>query len=332
MRSPIPLSPLQTDTTRRMRERSSPTAGAEAWSPPRGCAQNSARSQGCSNPLRWAERHFKRTSIASARVLAVIALVVVGLIIALGVLRGQDMLEMLLFGIALAVAVVPEALPAVVTISLAMGVQRIVKRNALVRRLPAVETLGKHLGDLHRQDGNVDPQRDDRADGGDRRRNRDAPRLRIRAEGRRDDRRESRSMRPDPVVDLLRAAALASDARLVRDTDGRWAIRGDPTEGALVVAAAKVGMKKADLEARFPRTAEVPFTSERKRMTTLHETPAGITAYSKGAAEVVLGSVHHAAGERELRPTRCDRAEGDRLSSRGDGCRWHADPRNRPEG
>ena len=76
------------------------------------------------------------------RVLAVIALVVVGLIVALGVLRGQDILEMFLFGIALAVAVVPEALPAVVTISLAMGVQRIVRRNALVRRLPAVETLG----------------------------------------------------------------------------------------------------------------------------------------------------------------------------------------------
>jgi Ca2+-transporting ATPase len=223
------------------------------------------------------------------RVLAVIALVVVGLIIALGVLRGQDMLEMLLFGIALAVAVVPEALPAVVTISLAMGVQRIVKRNALVRRLPAVETLGStsvictdKTGTLTRNEMTVrmvvtagetvtllgsgyEPKGDVTIDG-----------VTIDA--------------PDPVVDLLRAAALASDARLVRDTDGRWSIRGDPTEGALVVAAAKVGMKKADLEARFPRTAEVPFTSERKRMTTLHETPAGITAYSKGAAEVVLGT------------------------------------------
>jgi Ca2+-transporting ATPase len=221
------------------------------------------------------------------RVLAVIALVVVGLIVALGVVRGQDILEMFLFGIALAVAVVPEALPAVVTISLAMGVQRIVKRNALVRRLPAVETLGStsvicsdKTGTLTRNEMTVrevfasgvsamilgsgyEPTGEVTVDG-------------IAVEA------------PDSVVDLLRAAALASDATLVRDAEGRWAIRGDPTEGALIVAAAKVGLEKSDLEVQYPRTAEIPFSSERKRMTTLHETPGGTTACSKGAAEVVL--------------------------------------------
>jgi Ca2+-transporting ATPase len=221
------------------------------------------------------------------KVLAIVALVIVGLIVALGVLRGQDALEMFLFGIALAVAVVPEALPAVVTISLAMGVQRIVRRNALVRRLPAVETLGStsvicsdKTGTLTRNEMTVreifaagasatllgsgyEPTGEVTVDG-------------VAVEV------------PDPVVDLLWAAALASDATLVRDAEGHWAIRGDPTEGALVVAAAKVGMAKLDLEARCPRTAEVPFSSERKRMTTLHETPRGTTAASKGAAEVIL--------------------------------------------
>jgi len=221
------------------------------------------------------------------RVLAVIALVVVGLIVALGVLRGQDILEMFLFGIALAVAVVPEALPAVVTISLAMGVQRIVKRNALVRRLPAVETLGStsvicsdKTGTLTRNEMTVrevfasgvsamllgsgyEPMGEVTVNG-------------IAVEV------------PDPVIDLLRAAALASDATLIRDTEGHWTIRGDPTEGALIVAAAKVGLEKSDLEIQYPRTAEIPFSSERKRMTTLHKTPGGTTACSKGAAEVIL--------------------------------------------
>ncbi|MFV9671962.1 MAG: cation-translocating P-type ATPase [Acidimicrobiia bacterium] len=221
------------------------------------------------------------------KVLAIIALVVVGLIVALGVLRGQGVLDMFLFGIALAVAVVPEALPAVVTISLAMGVQRIVRRNALVRRLPAVETLGStsvicsdKTGTLTKNEMTVrkiftagasatllgsgyEPTGEVTVDG-------------IAVEA------------PDSVVDLLWAAALASDATLARDAEGHWAIRGDPTEGALVVAAEKVGLAKLDLEVQCPRTAEVPFSSERKRMTTLHETPGGTTAYSKGAAEVIL--------------------------------------------
>ena len=221
------------------------------------------------------------------KVLAVVALVVVAVIVFLGVVRGQDPLEMLLFGIALAVAVVPEALPAVVTISLAMGVRRIVKRNALIRRLPAVETLGStsvicsdKTGTLTRNEMTV---------------------RKVMAAG------VSASLSgsgyepegnvliedvavaaPQPVVDLLRTAILASDATLARDGDGRWAIRGDPTEGALVVAAAKLGMDKHDLETRYPRTEELPFTSERKRMTTLHKDGESVFACSKGAAEVIL--------------------------------------------
>ena len=93
-----------------------------------------------------------------------------------------------------------------------------------------------------------------------------------------------------PVELLLRAGALASDARLVRASDHGWKIKGDPTEGALVVAAAKAGLNKADLDAKFPRIGEIPFTSESKRMTTLHATPGGTVAYAKGAPEVILNA------------------------------------------
>lgn len=230
------------------------------------------------------------------KVLAVVALAVVAVIVVLGTIRGQDFLEMLLFGIALAVAVVPEALPAVVTISLAMGVRRIVRRNALIRRLPAVETLGStsvicsdKTGTLTRNEMTVrrivtpgvtaslsgsgyDPEGELVVD-------------------------DVEVTAPQPVLDLLRTAALASDATLSEDPDGRRVIRGDPTEGALVVAAAKVGMDKSDLESRFPRTDELPFTSERKRMTTLHDDGGRIVACSKGAAEVVLDACTDVAGD-----------------------------------
>jgi Ca2+-transporting ATPase len=95
---------------------------------------------------------------------------------------------------------------------------------------------------------------------------------------------------PEALREALRAGALASDARLLRgEADGQWQVRGDPTEGALVVAAAKAGLRHADLEADFPRVEEIPFTSESKRMTTLHTTPGGMVAYAKGAPEVILG-------------------------------------------
>jgi len=222
------------------------------------------------------------------------ALGVVTIIVVLGLVRGQSFVEMLVFGIALAVAVVPEALPAVVTISLALGVQRLVKRRALMRRLQAVETLGStsvicsdKTGTLTRDEmtarrlyvaGRVidvegvgyAPQGGFTFDG--------AP-LDLAAAS-------AQSLR-----DLLAAAVLASDAQLIEDEGGQWHIRGDPTEGALLVAAAKAGLSLADLEQRLPRRDEIPFASETKRMTTLHQRPGvGLVAYSKGGPEVILAS------------------------------------------
>ena len=223
-------------------------------------------------------------------VLARAAFVIVALIVALGLFRGTPFIEMLIFGIALAVAVVPEALPAVVTISLALGVQRMVKRNALIRRLPAVETLGStsvicsdKTGTLTKDEMTV------------RRIFVGGKLLEVSGAGYEPrgqfSYNESVMKPPDTLKLLLQAATLASDADVVyNDLDKRLQIKGDPTEGALVVAAAKAGLKKSDLESQFPRVKEIPFTSETKRMTTLHEAPTGVVAYAKGAPEMLLNS------------------------------------------
>ncbi|WP_337288397.1 cation-translocating P-type ATPase, partial [Candidatus Methylomirabilis sp.] len=223
-------------------------------------------------------------------VLAWAAFVVVAAIVALGLYRGQPFIEMLIFGIALAVAVVPEALPAVVTISLAIGVQRMVKRHALMRRLPAVETLGSttvicsdKTGTLTKDEMTVRKiftagQVLDVSGAGY------EPHGRFSREG-------QTIEPPGPLILLLRAAALASDAHVVHsEADGRWDVKGDPTEGALIVAAAKAGLHKTDLDSQCPRVSEIPFTSETKRMTTLHSGLEGVVAYAKGAPEVILDS------------------------------------------
>ena len=232
------------------------------------------------------------------RTLARAALAVVALIVVLGLARGQPFIEMLVFGIALAVAVVPEALPAVVTISLALGVQRLVKRRALMRRLAAVETLGStsvictdKTGTLTRDEMTVRRlyvagQFVDVTGSGY------VPEGQFHTAGLAlDVGPGTQEALGTAVRDLLGPAALACDARLVRDAArGAWEVKGDPTEGALVVAAAKAGLHKGELDAGLPRVHEVPFTSESKRMTTLHAGPDGTVAFAKGAPEVLLAA------------------------------------------
>jgi P-type Ca2+ transporter type 2C len=227
-----------------------------------------------------------RVGVVLARLGIVVVLVVVGL----GLLRGQPFLEMLLFGIALAVAVVPEALPAVITISLTLAAQRMVKRNALIRRLPATETLGSvsviasdKTGTLTKDEMTA---RKVFAAG---------ELLEVSGAGYEPVGSYSRDGAPvEPsaeVTETLRAAVLASDAQIVRDeADGQWRVRGDPTEGALIVAAAKAGVDKRDLDSAYPRVNEIPFSSESKRFTTLHEMPERVVAYAKGAPEVIVES------------------------------------------
>jgi len=228
-------------------------------------------------------------------VLARAAFVVVALIMAVGLLRGKPMVEMLIFGIALAVAVVPEALPAVVTISLAIGVQKMVKRNALISRLPAVETLGSTSVICSDKTGTL--TKDEMT----------ARQLYCAGEiihvSGAGYAPEGEFTTPDgtpaqmtPALrEMLMAGVLASDTRLIRTPGEGWDIKGDPTEGALIVAAAKAGLQKEALDAAHPRMGEIPFSSETKRMTTLHQTENGLTAYAKGAPEVILASCDFAA-------------------------------------
>ena len=242
------------------------------------------------------------------------AVAVVALIVCLGILRGQPFWEMLVFGVALAVAVVPEALPAVVTISLALGAQRMVRRNVLVRRLSAVETLGSvsviasdKTGTLTRGEMTV---RRIHVDGHD---------LDLSGAGYEPGGEFSEAgcgvSPPVAAVALLRAAVLASDARLRRDAGSAasWSAKGDPTELALIVAAEKAGLRKDELDAGSPRVGEIPFTSETKRMTTLHRTAEGLVAFSKGAPEIVVEGCDRLlgdAGERALGPADRDRILG----------------------
>jgi P-type Ca2+ transporter type 2C len=221
--------------------------------------------------------------------LARAAFAVVFVIVALGLFRGQPFVEMLIFGVALAVAVVPEALPAVVTISLALGVKRMVRRNALVRRLPAVETLGStsvicsdKTGTLTKDEMTV------------RRLYVAGHTIEVSGTGYEPSGTFSQNglaTSDPPLSMLLRAGALASDARIEqKNGSSTWVVKGDPTEGALVVVAAKAGLNKPELDAQFSRVSEIPFTAETKRMTTLHQTPGGVVAYAKGAPEVIVQS------------------------------------------
>ena len=203
-------------------------------------------------------------------VLAICAIVFVA-----GLLRGEPPLLMLLTAISLAVAAIPEALPAVITISLALGARKLVKQQALIRKLPAVETLGSVTYVCTDKTGTLTL-------------NRMAVET-VYLAGRRLTPGELPSADGEPsggVPDLLLTGlALCNDARL----DGEKAAVGDPTEAALLDLAREKGRLKDKLEETFPRQAEIPFDSDRKRMTTFHPWPDGrVVSFTKGAVEELL--------------------------------------------
>jgi Ca2+-transporting ATPase len=211
------------------------------------------------------------------KMLAQAALGLVALVFILGWIRGQSRIEeLLLTAVSLAVAAVPEALTAVVTIALSLGAQRMLKRKSLIRKLPAVETLGSVTVICSDKTGTLTLNRMTVTA-------LDIANHSIELEQCADDGKFSLQPRGElpmpgaqPTLDLLLiAGALCNDAVLSQDRTHpeRYRAVGDPTEGALVLAAACSGILKPDLERAFPRIAEVPFDSVRKRMTTLHRTP-----------------------------------------------------------
>lgn len=224
-----------------------------------------------------------------------LALAVVTAVFALGYLRGEPLLAMFLTAVSLAVAAIPEGLPAIVTITLALGVSRMVMRHALIRKLPAVETLGSatvictdKTGTLTKNEMTVtrlyvdgctfEVTGEGYAPVGE---IREVPCVN----------RELAGAQRKPVTavcELLTAAVLCNSAELRSETAGGWTIVGDPTEGALVVAAAKAGLSKSDLERKNPALGEIPFDSERKKMTVVRQTKSRPVAYVKGAPDVLL--------------------------------------------
>lgn len=238
------------------------------------------------------------------RWLGAATLIVVAFVAVLGILQGFDPFEMFLWGVALAVAAIPEALPAVVTVGLALGVRRMVKRHALVRKLPSVETLGStniictdKTGTLTQNKMTVEKVYVN------------GTALSVTGKGYEpvgDFFKEDKPVSEDlHLHKLLVTGALCNDAGLAQEEEGIWDILGDPTEGALVVVAAKQGIWRTALEEKHRRVGEVPFSSERKMMTTLNTSEEGLYAYSKGAPEVILGcctKIFLDGQERELTP------------------------------
>ncbi|MEG6522158.1 calcium-transporting P-type ATPase, PMR1-type [Desulfotomaculum sp. 1211_IL3151] len=239
------------------------------------------------------------------RYLVAFCLLVCALVVVLGILRGEPMYNMFLAGVSLAVAAIPEGLPAIVTIALAIGVQRMIKRNAIIRRLPAVETLGcatvicsDKTGTLTENQmtvreilvGNTrvsvtgegyDPKGEFRFDG----------------------------TKGPEFAKLLKCAALCNNAKLTKgeisiggvfrnigkgNMSSVWGVAGDPTEGALMVMAAKGKVWRKDMENEEKRLLELPFDSIRKRMSVIYQDAKGqLTAYVKGAPDVMLDLCTH---------------------------------------
>jgi Ca2+-transporting ATPase len=235
------------------------------------------------------------------RWIAIGSLILCFILAGLGIMRGHKILEMFIWGVALAVAAVPEALPAVVVISLALGVRRMVRRHALMRRLPAVETLGcttyicsDKTGTLTQDQMTV---RRVYVDG----KLIDVSGVGYEPEG--SFHHGGSILEPGQdtsLQTLLKIGCLCSDTSL-HSINGVWEIKGDPTEGALVALAAKSGLWQKELNSQSPRIGEIPFSSETKRMTTIHKTPQGKVAYSKGAVEVILDCCSYVYADGEER-------------------------------
>jgi Ca2+-transporting ATPase len=221
------------------------------------------------------------------RWLGIAALAICAVVFLVGVLEGRNVLTMFMTAVSLAIAAVPEGLAAIVTICLALGMQEMIKRHALIRKLPAVETLGSATVICTDKTGTL--TQNEMTAG---RIWADRELLEVTGEGyqpqgevRKDNRRAE--LRNSSARLLLQAAMLASDAHLELVENGaegkRWRMVGDPTEGALVVAAAKADLHRPTVEAHYPRVAEIPFDSERKLMSTIHAVPAPSTVTKKEA-------------------------------------------------
>ncbi|ADI13914.1 cation-transporting P-type ATPase [Truepera radiovictrix] len=244
-----------------------------------------------------------------AKALALIILAFSALLFAFGYFALEYTVnELVLIVVSLAVAAVPEGLPAIMTVTLALGVQRMARRNAIVRRLPAVETLGSvtvicsdKTGTLTKNEMTVRevvlPEARFEVTGGG-----------YGPEGAFVQPGAGEVVPPPELLELARAGALCSDAEVTQE-DGSWHLSGDPTEGAVVTLGLKAGFSRQELQRTHPRIDAVPFESEHRFMATLHKTPdGGRVVYMKGAPEAVMR-----------------RCQGDASGQPIDEARWHGE-------
>lgn len=216
-----------------------------------------------------------------SKILAILVLAIAAVMFLLSLLRGRDLLEMFLLSISLAVSVIPEGLPAVITLTLALGVQRIAKKNAIIRKLAAAETLGSvsvictdKTGTLTQNEMTVKVLWVNNRQ------------IEIAGIGYEPD--DKIPVEDDELELLIKTAALCNNASLLQNGK-KWTVGGDPTEGALLTLAQKAGMDALALAKKFPREEELVFGSDRKRMSTLNK---GVL-YTKGAPDGILEICSH---------------------------------------
>ena len=227
------------------------------------------------------------------RILVWASLGIVALLFVLGLIRGMKFFEMFMTSVSLAVAAVPEGLPAVVTVSLALGVLRMSRRRALVRKLPAVETLGSTtvictdktgtltVGEMTVRALYVAGQTYEVTGEGY------EPNGEVRFEGKASDARHA-----GPLLELATVLIGCNNAHLVLE-DGTWKVIGDPTEGALLAGGHKAGGSKERIERELPKHHEIPFDSDRKRRTVIRRMPDGrLRAFINGAPDMLLAALH----------------------------------------
>ena len=229
---------------------------------------------------------LQRKMAEISKTLSFLCLSVCAVMFGVGLLYGKGLLEMFLSAVSLAVAAIPEGLPAIVTIVLALGVQRMAGRGAIVKKLPAVETLGCAGVICSDKTGTLTQNRMTVV--------------------------EVWSWEDKHRREALTIGALCNDAVLTRHEDGTPRLSGDPTEAALVEAALREGLDKAPLERQSPRVAELPFDSQRKLMTTVHPWAGGYRVMVKGAPDVLLARCSQLLADRpvSLTPTLVKRVEG----------------------
>ncbi len=228
-----------------------------------------------------------------SRKLGLFALLASGLILVISLLRGFEFFEAFLFVLAAAVSAIPEGLPIVITITLAIGVHRMAKRNAIIRKLQAVDTLGSATVICTDKTGTLTTNQMTTQKIFTNNKMVKVTGVGYAPEGHFElDNKAVDAAKDESLSFLLQIATLCNDARLRShklDGESRWEIHGDPTEGALVVAAAKANFQKDELEKKYPRVDEIPFDSKERYMATFHTiSKEKLDVYIKGAPEIIL--------------------------------------------